>query len=273
MRVHRHAGRLHFAHFHHGLVLALGAALACAAGTAQAALPSAVSYEYIGLNFAENIQTSSTIGTLNYDGGPGCGGVCTLTTALGADPSETIKVDEVVFEGTSGGSVDAQLGYYFEVPGSGVTTVNLHSGESLTSAGDSESQAYIAVGPAGSDYSSLNNFQSYLFQDTDCDKSCTIGVANYTAPKPLPADQPLTITKGELYFLEEWVHVSPQPSGVQVTDLADPTITTMPGSSILFSPGVLSAVPEPSSWLMMLIGVGGLGAEMRARRARQACRI
>jgi hypothetical protein len=273
MRVSGHLARQPLGLGPRGRVLALAVVFASAAGTAHAALPSAVSYEYIGLNFAENIQTSSTIGTLNYDGDPGCGGVCTLTTALGADPSETIHVDEVVFEGTSGGSVDAQLGYYFEVPGSGVTTVNLHSGESLTSAGNSESQAYIAVGPAGVDYSSLSNFQSYLFQDTDCDKTCSIGVANYTAPKPLPADEPLTITKGELYFLEEWVHVSPQPSGVQVTDFADPTITTMHGTSILFSPGVLSGIPEPSSWLMMLIGVGGLGAAMRARRARQACRI
>jgi hypothetical protein len=255
----------------HRTVLALSAALACTAGAAHAVLPSAVSYEYIGLNFAENIETSSAVGTLDYTGGPGCGGICTMTTALGADPSETIKVDEVVFEGTSGGYVDAQLGYYFEVPGSGTTTLYLHSGDSLTSAGGNPSQAYIAVGPAGTSYSELNNFESILYQDTDCASACTVGVANYTAPLPLPGDEALAISKGTLYFLEEWVHVTPSPSGVQVTDEADPTLTGAPGTTILFSPGVFSsAIPEPSTWSIMLLGLGSLGAAMRWRRRRVA---
>jgi hypothetical protein len=268
MRFGHRLGRSSLPRSRYRSVLALSAALACAAGAAHAALPSAVSYEYIGLNFAENIQTSSAIGTLDYTGGPGCGGVCTMTTALGADPSETIKVDEVVFEGTSGGGVDAQLGYYFEVPGSGMTTLDLHSADSLTSAGGNVSQAYIAVGPAGTEYTSLNNFLSYSYQDTDCAGACTIGVANYTAPLPLPADQALAISKGTLYFLEEWVHVSPTPAGVQVTDEADPTLTGAPGTTILFSPGVTSAIPEPSTWSIMLLGVGSLGAAMRSRRRR-----
>jgi PEP-CTERM motif len=269
MRFHCHLGRLPFARSRRRRILALSAALACGAGTTHAALPSAVSYEYIGLNFAENIQTSSAIGTLDYTGGPGCGGICTMTTALGADPSETIRVNEVVFEGTSGGGVDAQLGYYFEVPGSGMATVYLHGSESLTSAGDSESQAYVAVGPAGSNYSALNNFLSYTYQDTDCDNGCSIGVANYTSPKPLPTDQAVVISEGQLYFLEEWVHVSPQPTGVQVTDLADLRITTAPGTPIIFSPGVTGSIPEPSTWFIMLIGVGGLGAATRSRRSLQ----
>ena len=38
-------------------------------------LPGAVSEEYFGLNFAINIETSNTVGTLNYGGKPGCGGM------------------------------------------------------------------------------------------------------------------------------------------------------------------------------------------------------
>jgi hypothetical protein len=45
----------------------------------------------------------------------------------------------------------------------------------------------------------------------------------------------------------------------------DPTFLAQnPGYSLVFSPNL--AVPEPASWALMLIGVGGLGAALRASR-------
>src|SRR4029077_11870352 len=51
----------------------LGASVGEASASGVTVLPNAVSYEYFGLNFAINIATSSSVGTLNYTGDPGCG--------------------------------------------------------------------------------------------------------------------------------------------------------------------------------------------------------
>jgi hypothetical protein len=51
------------------------------------------------------------------------------------------------------------------------------------------------------------------------------------------------------------------------------TVTdTGPPSALLVSDltGTASAVPEPASWAMMLVGFGGLGVAMRTRRTRRA---
>lgn len=45
-----------------------------------------------------------------------------------------------------------------------------------------------------------------------------------------------------------------------------PQTATVDGSGILYTLFSAAAVPEPSSWALMLIGFGGLGAALRARR-------
>jgi len=58
-------------------------------------------------------------------------------------------------------------------------------------------------------------------------------------------------------------------NGEAASAFVDPFFTLAPQYADLFtieySPGLLS-VPEPSSWLMFLVGVGGLGTELRRRR-------
>ena len=97
-------------------LLCFSAILGAAEASPIVTLPNAVSYWYFGLNFANNIQTSTTVGTLDYNGQPGCGGTCTATTQLGTSPSDSATVNEVVYRNTSGGGVIAQLGVLCRVP-------------------------------------------------------------------------------------------------------------------------------------------------------------
>jgi hypothetical protein len=139
MRVYRHSVKSLFVEFCR-TALSSAAVLGLAAGVAHA-VPAAISYEYFGLNYADNEATSNTVGVLDYTGGPGCGGTCTATTALGHDPSETIDVDQVVYDGGGGGYSLAELGYYFKIPGSGQTTIHIHAGDSLQATANGFAQA------------------------------------------------------------------------------------------------------------------------------------
>jgi hypothetical protein len=112
-------------------------------------LPNAISYAYFGLNFAVNIKESHTVGTLNYTGQPGCGGDCHATTTLGSSPSVSATVNEVVFDNTSGGVVQARLGYYVAYLNSpGTYGVNLHAIDTLSAPDGRAISAGLKFGPA-----------------------------------------------------------------------------------------------------------------------------
>ncbi|HSQ95234.1 MAG TPA: PEPxxWA-CTERM sorting domain-containing protein [Croceibacterium sp.] len=81
------------------------------------------------------------------------------------------------------------------------------------------------------------------------------------------------------YFIEMNVTAIARPSGT-ATSFLDPYLSLDPslvaqGYSIITSEGignsltVNSAVPEPSTWAMMLFGFGGIGFAMRTARRRQ----
>jgi hypothetical protein len=250
------------------LALAFGLGAGGAYAIPADTLPGGMSYESVGLNGADNSRSSTTVGELDYTGHPGCGGVCTATTTLGADPGESISMDEVLYKGGGGGYTTAEIGYYFKVLGTGTTTIHLHAADSLVSLGGSSAQTYLLIGLAGNNPTNFYNFTNagYIYQDTDCANRCSSGVANYTAPSPLAADKVLVIARGMTYFVDEALYLYANNSGIQTTVSADPTFSTAPGDTIEFSPGVTSAVPEPAAWTMMLFGVAVLGAATRARR-------
>ena len=52
----------------------------------------------------------------------------------------------------------------------------------------------------------------------------------------------------------------------QISDFA-------PNNALMSVNGILSAVPEPASWLSMLLGFGLIGAAMRVRRDRRTKRM
>jgi hypothetical protein len=234
-------------------------------------LPGALSYEYFGLNFAVNIDTSNSVGVLNYGGHPGCGGVCTATTALGSIPTAAVNVNEVAFDTAGGGYAEAELAYYVEyLNAPGTYTVDLHTTDHLSVSGSlANAQAYLGFGPAGSDPTSFNNFSSIAYQDTDCAVACSTGVANYTSPAPLPGTESVQMIEGKPYELQIWVTINPGTTGTPLSASVDPYFTsTVPGGTFVFSPGVTNfapAVPEPATWILTLIGFAAFAAFYRRR--------
>lgn len=76
------------------------------------------------------------------------------------------------------------------------------------------------------------------------------------------------------YFLLMAVQIFPGPSNVQVSGLIDPMFSSDFGGQFIFSDGVFastSAVPEPSTWAMMIIGFAGVGFIAYRRSRKDQC--
>jgi len=233
--------------------------VACLAPVAANALPDAVSYEYFGFNFANNIATSNSVGTLDYTGGPGCGGACTATTALG---SVSLNANEVVYQNTSGGFAQAELTYYVQYDNApGNYAVNLHANDALSVDSGSRAQAYLAFGPAVPPSSPPGTplFQSYLVNETDCVNGCATGIANYLSPTPFPSVTAVQMAANTPYLVQIWVTINPAPNGVPLSASTDATFSTSAtGGTFIFSP-----VPEPTTGLLVMLGVLGLAVSRR----------
>lgn len=233
-------------------------------------LPDAISYAYIGINYADNIVTSNSVGTLNYDGHPGCGGTCNVTTQLGASPSVSATVNEVYFDiyQTSGGGLVGRLGYYVEyLNAAGTYSVNLHATDSF-SAPSSPASAALTFGLAGSSTTSFNNFASIQLQEADCMNGCP-APGFVTGTPAFTPDHQVQMIANTLYFVQLDVLLDAQPTGVQNSVMIDPVFTSNSGGEFVFSPGVFgvtSGVPEPSTWAMMILGFCGLGFIAYRRR-------
>jgi hypothetical protein len=208
--------------------------------TAGPTLPDAVSYEYFGLNFADNVLTSSAVGTLDYSGQPGCGGTCIATTALGAVPSVSANVNEVVYQATSGGVVQASLGYYVEyVNTPGTYNVDLHSANSLSvNDGITAMSAALTFGTAGTKTTSLGNFSAVTLQEADCINGCP-APGFVTSTGPFAPIQSVQMVANTPYFVQMDLLIRSQPSGTQQSGTIDPTFSASSGGQFIFSPGVL----------------------------------
>jgi hypothetical protein len=72
---------------------------------------------------------------------------------------------------------------------------------------------------------------------------------------PADGNQAVASTNGRVYF---------NFGGQKVYDV----LFTSSGNSFEFD-NIAASVPEPSTWAMMLVGFGGLGAAMRSSRRKQ----
>jgi hypothetical protein len=278
-------------HLLHHRVFASAAAFAaaCLAGGVAQALPPAEAQMKISLVYGQTPATLDVIGVLNQSSSLGCGGLCTATTMLGTNPSETLQLDQTVVPGKlSGNFEEAELAYFIEVNGPPAGTplnVVLHASQDFSNNIESEggnAQVAIFIGPAttppnfslqGMGVAAYPN----LYQDTYCISYCVSSLANFRDPSPMPADQPLVLDAETPYVVEVLdelganTHVAPH--GAQLSASIDPTFTTStPGVTFSYSAGVTGSlpvgVPEPATWSMMLIGVGALGGLLRASKRR-----
>jgi hypothetical protein len=238
-------------------------------------LPDAVSYEYFGLNYADNVATSNAIGTLDYGGKPGCAGKCTATTSLGADPSVALSVAELPYNGASGGLSQARLFYYVEydnsVAGNYLVDMTAHDFlPTMVPGGEASAQTYLGFGRAAQPFDPLHpRFESMLVSETDCAVRCQQGVGNYLSPSPFPAVISVEMTANVPYLVELDVWIYADSIGTQYDAWIDPTFSTSAtGGRFAFSPGVTSAVPEPTGAGALLAGVLGLAAVAAKRRRR-----
>jgi len=238
--------------------------------TTGTVLPGAISYQYFGLNFASNILTSDIVGTLDYTGQPGCGGICSATTQLGPSPFVSAVVNEVIFEAAGGGIVQASLAYYVAFLNSpGTYDVNLHAISSLSAPDGASMSAHLVFGPAGSSTTSLNNFASVTFEEAYCLNGCPPPgfVANVVTSGPFLPDNLVPMVANTLYMIRLDLLFRPNPSGVQISGLVDPVFSAASGGQFVFSPGV-SPIPEPGTWLLMLAGLCWLAGVARTHSAR-----
>jgi hypothetical protein len=237
-------------------------------------LPNAVSYESIGFNYAMYSQTSNQVGTLDFTGHPGCATTCTLTTQLGSAPfvSASFSVQYIDIFQTCCGGAEARLGYYVEYLNSpGTYSVNLHAIDQLSSPG-SPISASLKFGMAGQSTGSFNNFSSVTLQQADCVNGCPApGFAIPTAP--FVANHQVQMQANTLYYIELDLLANGSLGG-QITGLIDPTFSSDFGGQFLFSPGVfgadVGAVPEPSTWAMMILGFAGIGFMAYRRKLKPA---
>ena len=234
-------------------------------------LPDAVSYESFGLNFAINERSSNAVGTLDYSGQPGCGGLCVATTTLGTDPSASLTVNEVTYELTAGGNAEAALGYYVALLNTpGTYAVDLHALDSFDITDGVYAYTNLRIGIAGTETTSFNNFVSTDFAETQCFNGCPSSTPAGATSQFFPADVQIQMQANTLYFVQLDALIAAGATGVDDTASVDPTFTSSDGGTFVFSPGVsspvsVSPVPEPDAWAMVVPGFALIAAAVRRR--------
>jgi len=191
-----------------------------------------------------------------------------MSATLGNDPAVLLGAMPALGFGHADGSLEMNYQVEYFDPGAPIGTTiaaTVDAADTILQVGGSAAEAVMTV---------MGSTPAYLYAAYNC--SSGLGAAFCSAPiagqpnAPF-TDQTVTMTVNSPYT----VHLSLQTyafSPVQVQVGIDPTFSApaSAGGEFIFSPGVTSGVPEPGIWAMMLVGLGGLGAAMRARRKQTA---
>lgn len=235
-------------------------------------LPNAWSSIFMGM--PDGTSTSTSFGTLSTTANASCFDICTVTTQLGANPSVSARISEQIYDifQNAGGQIFGTVGYYVQYNNApGLYNLNLHTIETLSAPDGSRVSASLRFGAAGPAINSNNNFASLLVQEAHCVNGCPPpGFAIPTAPFTL--DRQVQVAANTLYYLEMQLAFRPGPSKIEISGLIAPTFSTNgAGGELLFSPGIfnqVAAVPEPSTWAMMIIGFAGVGFMAYRRKSK-----
>jgi hypothetical protein len=206
------------------------------------------------------------------------GGYADSFAYLGASP-------EVFAEGSaaySGGeSAVSQEVYEFEYvrPGAGTTPVSINfSGDDvIVGAGPNQSaQAFVFIAP----YGQLNSYPLTLVAG-DCDFAGVLGCAgddntDFQAIPTMSSISSIMVTPNTVYQVSLYADAGDQggstAASVTTSALVDPTLSLPTGTpgSLYFSAGVTEdqtgPAPEPEAWILMLAGMGIVGAGLRLAR-------
>jgi hypothetical protein len=252
-----------------------GAVISCgpcggafSASAAQGSVPLAqFGTNYNITSFTPSLQQSNvnTPGQLTVTVG---GATSTLSATGGADPSFTATVSgSTVVPGTSYTTGAVQTGnsfnYYFEV-------VNPNNPSSTASA-----TVYVTASGGASVSSELLNGSpgtaTAIAQLTINSPTTFSEIAQSTTSTPSVfnvSNDAVAIQLDQVYEVTMSVSVN-GGNAINGTAYVDPTIVS-PGNDIFFSSGIQSAVPEPSTWAMMLLGFAGLGFMAYRRKSKSA---
>jgi len=175
-------------------------------------------------------------------------------------------------------TADAELAYYFEVFFAPGPALQEPVSVSVTASGA------VSSGVSSGNYN-VADFQvylynpnqtgivSYIFKDSACSttgpQDCNgTGLQSQLS---FSTTQDLTLTSGTVYAVQMDVLANAGDSIRSANAYLDPAITIDPGQSqfqLEFSSGVGDATPLPSSWIMMLSGLLGLGLFAYRQRKR-----
>jgi hypothetical protein len=263
----------------------------CGGADSRTAIQGPVSVE----DFGENYNATSFIPALQQTGlsTPGemtvsLGGSTATASITTYDPSFT-----AVTSGSSAtanpayytqGAVDtgSTFNYWFEVvnpsdpTSTAATTVDITAKGAVSLAtaafpgsapysfndGNAGAELTLSTGCCGSLLSEEANAY-YSYYDGAATNNSTSNVTGTVGPSSSMSgsfkitNDPVTLNLDTQYevSMNVWVQGSYVANG---TAYVDPIITS-PGNDVYFSPGIGSAVPEPSTWIMMLLGFAGLG--------------
>jgi len=183
---------------------------------------------------------------------------------LGSDPSGLAAAQSLSGVGVQS---QADLTYYFAVNGPSGASVPVDMIGALSTAAsgfNANAEAVLEL------YDSTSGTQVY--EALAC--AATSNVCNGVASSATVSET-IDVTSGDAMqvFIQNNAqadYVGTATATVDPTFVIDPTyLEAHPGYTLTFGAGVISSAPEPRTWALMLVGLGGLGLALRGAGRRR----
>lgn len=180
----------------------------------------------------------------------------TFTGAAGVQPGETLLASFDGNASTYGGITGSYSVLTGNVPGVGADPAVLPIGDPYLAILGNQTATYSFAGgltQLGLDYGSVDPYNLFTLSFLTGPTQSFTGTNIFVGAN---GNQTSSLTNGRLTF-----------SAIGSNFITGLTLQSSQNSLELDNIGVISAVPEPATWGMMLIGFAAIGASMRRRRA------